>query len=284
MKKLKKVICLTLAGLMLVGSGDVAVAQEKSNDISIQNNLTDSYEMLLNYAKRSGIDLDIEMGTFVKEYEDSSYTNVNDYVKAYYKVLDNKPLSLSNNTGILSNAIGAVSKWYYNTGNSLPQAANYSKYNLLNTVQKGDIIFEANGGLGITAHVAIVEGIFYSEAQQQYYIRIIESNLTGVVRSVLDDSRVDDSGVTVLRVSSANSTQKNNAVNFCIRQLGKNYSLDFAKDSSENEKDWYCSELVWAGYYNQGINIETTGFYNEPGITPRDIYNSSAVTKVTFSK
>jgi len=52
---------------------------------------------------------------------------------------------------------------------------------------------------------------------------------------------------------------------FCVGQLNKSYMIDFKKDTSAAEKDWYCSELVWAGYYIQGIDIETTGLYNEPG-------------------
>lgn len=74
--------------------------------------------------------------------------------------------------------------------------------------------------------------------------------------------------VTVLRVKKAKASQINKAVNFCIKQLNKKYSLDFKHDTKSSEKDWYCSELVWAAYKNQGINIETTGRLNEPGITP----------------
>ena len=84
------------------------------------------------------------------------------------------------------NSSGAK-KWYYNTGERLPRAANYSKYNLLKIVEPGDIIYEANGGLGVTGHIAIVEGVFYDEKYQQYYIRIIEAIDAGVCRSVLDD-------------------------------------------------------------------------------------------------
>ena len=46
--------------------------------------------------------------------------------------------------------------------------------------------------------------------------------------------------------------------------------LDFAKDYDSDEEDWYCSELVWAAYKNQGYNIEKSGL-SEPGVTPRDI-------------
>ena len=105
----------------------------------------------------------------------------------------------------------------------------YSKYNLLDVVKKGDIIFEANGGFGITGHVAIVEGI-YSRGDGTNYIRLIEAIDVGVVRSILDDTRVDDKAVTILRVSSATATNISTAVSFCKGELGADYSLDFAKD------------------------------------------------------
>lgn len=272
-KKIRGVLCFLVASVIIFSTSNVALAKGTDSNVASQSELETYYETLLDYAESNSIPLDLSLETFIKEYEESSYTNVSDYVDSYYSVLK-KP------TALLRSSSGT--KWYYNTGTILPQAADYSRYNLLETVQKGDIIFEANGGYGITAHTAIVEGIFYSSSLQQYYIRVIEAIDDGVVRSVLDDERVNDKGVTVLRVSGATSTQIFGALNFCINQLGKGYSLDFAKDTSSSEADWYCSELIWAGFYNRGINIETTGVYNEPGITPRDILNCSKVTKVSF--
>ncbi|MGN0593640.1 MAG: hypothetical protein ACI4I6_00645 [Hominimerdicola sp.] len=62
--------------------------------------------------------------------------------------------------------------YYYNTGTSCPKKASYGKHykipntnhytrSLLKSVKKGDIIYEAAGGFGITGHIAIVEGKFY---------------------------------------------------------------------------------------------------------------------------
>lgn len=274
-KKIKGLFCFLLASLMIFSTSKVVSAKGVNSDIVSKSELETSYEIVMDYAKSNGIPLDLSLDTFIKEYEESEFTNVSDYIDAYYNVFEKS-------TPSLKSSISGSTKWYYNTGTTLPQAANYSSYNLLSTVQKGDIIFESKAGYGITAHTAIVEGIFYSSSLQRYYIRVVEANTLGVVRSVLDDDRVNDNDVTVLRVSGATSSQIAGAVNFCMGQLGKDYSLDFEKNTSVSESDWYCSELVWAGFYNQGINIETTGFYNEPGITPRDIYNSSKAIKVSF--
>lgn len=149
-------------------------------------------------------------------------------------------------------------------------------------LKKGDIIFEANGGFGIIGHIAIVEGKYWSSAFNTYYIRLVEAIEIGVVRSILDDERIDDKGVTVLRPDTT-SKKIQNAVRFCVSQLGKAYSLDFTRDTDATEKDWYCSELVWAGFKNQGINLETTGLYNELGITPRDIKKGKHTTVISYA-
>ncbi len=181
-----------------------------------------------------------------------------------------------------SSSSSSVDTWWYNTGTELPQKADYTNYGLTLVVRAGDIIYEAAGGLGITGHAAIVEGLFYDSTQKQYYIRIIEAISDGVVRSVLDASRVDYKSATIYRVSGATTAQRKAAVDFCVSQLGDSYNLDFAKDTSSSESDWYCSELVWAAYKNQGIDIEVAG-KGEPGVTPRDItVYSSKVTKVAF--
>lgn len=273
MRKLcKKLLPLVLALIMVFSTSIVAFASPDNTKAELKT----AYKNIMSYAKENNIPLSMTFKDFVNGYEEQSYESVQSYEDVYYSLL--KPelepeVSISSSKG---------DTWYYNTGTSLPQAADYSRYNLLNTVRKGDVIHEANGGFGITAHTMIVEGIFWDSTQQQYYIRVIEAISDGVVRSVLDDTRVDDKAVSVYRVSGATTTIINNAVNFCIGELGSSYNLDFAKDTSSSETDWYCSELVWAGYMNQGIDIETDNFFNEPGITPRDITNCSRVYSIYF--
>lgn len=175
-------------------------------------------------------------------------------------------------------------KWYYNTGESLPRRPDYTRYNLLNSVEMGDIIYEKNGFGGLTGHIAIVEGIQYDSSKNMKYVRIVEAIKSGVCRSVLDDDRVDWKDAYVYRVKDSSFDQQMAAVNFCIGQIGKKYKLDLTnRGIDENQKSWYCSRLVWAAYKNQGIDIETTGSINEPGITPRDIMRSSKVQNIRFT-
>ncbi|MCR5634949.1 MAG: hypothetical protein K6F90_06515 [Lachnospiraceae bacterium] len=176
-----------------------------------------------------------------------------------------------------------INAWYYDIGTTLPDDAEpvYDKYNLLGTVEKGDIIFEEKGNLGLTGHVAIVEGIFYDERFKTYYVRIIEARSNGLVRSCLDDTRIDDREITVLRVKDATPDIIDYAVEFCIEELGKGYKIDLQKNHDHSQEDWYCSEITWAAYYNEGIDIEVLG-EGEPGITPRDILYSEQVYEIDF--
>ena len=259
--------------------------------------LEKAYTNVMIYAEKNGIDLSMTFKDFLNNYEGGSVAL---YEQSYYSVL--RPDSIadrlsrgeidselfewvdigaerqSSSSSSSSNKSGG---YYYNTGTSCPAKATYSKYKLLSNVKKGDIIFEAAGGFGITGHIAIVEGI-YTRSGGGQYIRVVEAIDKGVVRSILDDTRIDERKGTVLRVKSASSSNINSAVSFCVGELGSKYNLDFAKDTSSSETDWYCSELVWAAYKNQGIDIEVGGI-NEPGITPRDIKRSSKVSTVSIN-
>lgn len=268
MKLIKKLACFLLSSIMLFGLSVTAFASENTTDA-----LQDGYSQTADRAKDYNIPFSMTFDEYVNAFNESGFATVQEYTDAYLGVLE--PTASTYSSG--------SDKWYYNTGTSLPSNADpkYNKYNLYDKAKKGDIIFEANGGFGITGHIAIVEGKYYNAAKKVNYIRIVEAINVGVVRSCLDDTRVDDKDVTLLRVSSASSDQIDSAVSFCVGQLGKKYSIDFGKDTSASEKDWYCSELVWAGYKNQGIDIEVDG-NGEPGVTPRDIKNSSKTTTISF--
>lgn len=269
-KRLKRLLTVTLVFAMLTG-GQTVFGRESTLD-----DLQSDYTVITNRAAEYSIPFTMTYEEYITAYDESGFLTTQEYADAYLGIFEP-------NESPYSSSSSGSSKWYYNIGTTLPANAEpkYDKYNLYNTVMKGDIIFEANGGFGITGHVAIVEGKYYNAAKNVNYIRIIEAIDVGVVRSCLDDTRVDDKAATLLRVSSAKLDDINTAVDFCIGELGSSYKLDFRKDTSSSETDWYCSELVWAAYYNQGIDIEVAG-NGEPGITPRDIRNSSKTTAINF--
>jgi len=201
-RKMKRISSLVVI-VMLLGVNTQVYAADGVviNNEAYEESLTNAYAELKAYARNMNIPFSMEMDAFIQEYYDLGYSNVEEYVNVYYSLF-------SPQISTRSSLTTAGSKWYYNTGTSLPQTANYSKYNLLNTVQVGDVIYESKGGFGITGHIAIVEGKYYDSTQKQYYIRVIEAIDKGVVRSVLDDGRVDDKGVSVYRVTRATNSQK----------------------------------------------------------------------------
>ncbi len=68
---------------------------------------------------------------------------------------------------------------------------------------------------------------------------------------------------------------KQNVVDFVLNQADKAYDWAWLqKSTDENSEFWYCSELVWAAYKNQGIDLE---HYADSGgivspISPVEIY------------
>lgn len=280
---MKKWVTKAIGLLMAVMLFSLSPMETEASVVKAQSlSLRSAYTNVMNYAEKIGVDLGMTYDDFVSNYQNQGVLS---YEQEYYKVLRpqtfEKVVIGGDNIQSASSSSSSGGKiYYYDTGTSCPKQATYGKYKLLQNVRKGDIIFEGNGGFGITGHIAVVEGI-YSRGDGTQYIRLIEAIENGVVRSILDDKRVVDKDVTVLRVTSATTTQINNAVSFCVSQLGKKYKLDFAKDTSKNEKDWYCSELAWAAYKNQGIDIEVGGL-NEPGITPRDIKRCKKVSTISI--
>ena len=213
--------------------------------------------------------------------------------------------------------------WSYNIGNSLEKLVfeerpNYGTYDLLNTVQPGDIIFEKNraGKHGFYLHhVMIVEGIYEEthlingKEETFRYIRTIEATKKdvrpgGVVYGVLDDTRFDYTEATILRVPEATALQKKSAIQFMGSQLGNPYVIvkpSNHRDRSSSRSDWYCSMLVWAAYMNatpdgridettdendssfQGIDLEAKNILEQDIVSPSEIKASEAVKKTNPS-
>ena len=119
------------------------------------------------------------------------------------------------------------------------------------------------------------------------------------------------------RVKNANSTQKQNAINFTKRQLGKKFQGEFfgiSADKNYNPNDvdndafaneWYCSELIWAAYYNcnnpfpeeepkdgyiygDGIDIDRNGWkqniLGHTVVAPKEIANNIRHVKKFYLK
>ena len=195
--------------------------------------------------------------------------------------------------GIVSGSSGSSSgagEYYYNTGGKGKDAATYDRYLLLRCVENGDIIYESEGGGGLTGHIAVVHKFIthtiynYSTTGPRVVteIQLIEAIDKGVCYGLLDDKRCDDKGVSILRSKQLTSAKWSSIRYFLEKQIGKDYLLVlFRKNTSINSKTWYCSELVWAAYMYAGIDISKQS-NGEPGITPHDINGNTALMRINY--
>lgn len=281
-----------------VASPSENVGEAQAADAETEAALADAYETFCDYVADERIPVDISFETFCEGYywQPEDYETVNDYLLlcidelSFITLREDDVDTAEDGVAPLANTSSDDETWFYNTANRVYQKPNYSKYNLLNKVQAGDIIYEAAGGSHITGHAAIVEGLYYSSYYGQYYIRIIEAigyssgngEGDGICRSILDDDRIDSREGSVLRVSSATSEQKAAAIAFCVGQIGKDYQcVSGGHHTSENTKEWYCSELVWAAYYNQGIDLESS---RGTWIFPNELRDSSKTTTIALTE
>jgi uncharacterized protein YycO len=189
--------------------------------------------------------------------------------------------------------IGSSSSKSAMTNNSNGLIEHISSENL----KPGDIMFETVYTFLIYVHTLMF--IRY-DAKNDSYI-FIEAPANSVVRyeSFSLEEISDPSHYKFGRVQSASEQQIQNAILFAERQLGKRFQIEFLwpkncdpTDTSDIYADaWYCSELIWAAYYNcnhhpdeeifgDGIDID----YNKgPFVKPRDIRRDLDV-KVFFLK
>jgi hypothetical protein len=125
----------------------------------------------------------------------------------------------------------------------------------------GDMLYDSNGFLGF-GHV----GIYIGNGE------VVEAEKFGGVqrKPIKTWDYPNRKNVYILRVDCSDEI-KEAAISFAEAQVSKPYDMNWRqKDPDPNSLSWYCSELVWAAYYNQGINIEYTP--DSSAVTPYEIF------------
>lgn len=140
----------------------------------------------------------------------------------------------------------------------LAYAVDYSQNpNLLKYLKKGDLIYEPEAGWSITGHTALVVDIAYDATYQQEYVLVVEAAPNGgVCYGVLTPNRFNTLKDIIKRVKTATQAQINSAVSWACNQVGKSYFVSTTKSPDPDNEFWYCSELVWAAFYWQGIYLD----------------------------
>lgn len=107
---------------------------------------------------------------------------------------------------------------------------------------------------------------------------IIHASGYGVSYTTYDLYHYHFCNFTFFRVNNANESQRNKAIEWAVNHLGYKYQYFFpeslyrgmwefglkCEDTTNTEVKtadrFYCMELVWAAYYNQGIDIDNNGW------------------------
>ncbi|MBC8275561.1 MAG: hypothetical protein H8E40_11425 [Chloroflexi bacterium] len=127
-------------------------------------------------------------------------------------------------------------------------------------IQPGDILYD-EGSIFIPVILPPIPPTIISIGHTGMYVRsgiTIEADSSGVLyRDISSWDKPQRKNVYLLRVNCSQEAI-NNAINFAVAQLNKEYDYKWVqKKCSPESNHWYCSELVWAAYYNQGAGINT---------------------------
>ncbi len=165
-------------------------------------------------------------------------------------------------------------------------------------LKPGDIMFETV--YTFLAYVHTLLFIEYNDTLQRYIF--IEAPAGSTVRyaNFTFEEISNASHYKFGRVKNANEEQIQNAIAFAESQFGKEFQENFLwpknydpyDETDMHADEWYCSELIWAAYYNcnhspgegitgQGIDID---FNQGPFVKPRDIRRDADVDVFYFTE
>ena len=181
-----------------------------------------------------------------------------------------------------------------------------SKYTISNIseLEPGDILFQISQY--VVQHCLLYKG--YNTSTNTYEFIEAHSAHNVRYRSLSENSVNYLVYNKFVRVKTANATQKQNAILFAETQIGKEFELDMIlHDKNHNPNDpndpyattWYCTELMWAAYYNcnhtpdkkiygEGIDIDRNEWEKDSLIYsmvwPEDILKDDDIELYRFSK
>lgn len=249
--------------------GENQNSQNNSSEQIATIGLQESFDNIQEYIDEKGFGYTISFEQFKLLFDKYNLT-LDEFEQLMYLAVDEQvsPNSLAGG-------------YYNDTGTSLPSEATYTKYNLVSALKKGDILYEPAGVVEVAGgHAGIVVGRFFDASSGRFYIRCIETIFWGVRYGIIDDTRIDRASVKMYRVN-ATSAQKDAAVEFCESQYGANWSIVDWEKKTEDSDHWYCSELVWAGYKRQGIDLDAGT--QRHGVRAQEILLSPYVSQITIS-
>lgn len=170
----------------------------------------------------------------------------------------------------------------------IPSNLDYSAMpELLTYLKPGDIIYERNGSFlaDWVGHIAIVVDVVNDPENDLYYVLLLEAGINGVTYGLMTPNRFQEKWAIAVRLTDASDLQKENAIAWAATQLNKPWMLKATKSFSQDNTYWYCSELVWASFYSQGIYLDANDNLSQDGsiIYPEEIYEYSNAATILHS-
>jgi hypothetical protein len=130
----------------------------------------------------------------------------------------------------------------------------------LTYLKPGDIIHERDLSIDVMdnfGHIAMVVDIIHDNATGRDFVLLIEAMPeTGISYGLLTPARFESRDIIITRVNGTNESQIQNIIAWAKTQLGKPWALSTSKTFDPEKSSWYCSELIWASYYSQGIHLD----------------------------
>lgn len=182
---------------------------------------------------------------------------------------------------------------YTTPASAFRRVAKYGKFDY-SAIHEGDILFESATIGNNVGHTALVYDVNKpgsasmiddsTNSNRSTYIQTIEAVAGGVQFGFLDDTRMVDFGVVVLRATNDLSAIEH-AKYFTWCQLDKPYRLPI-DDSTQHDMDidspyWFCSELNYAAYLDAGIDLHAIG--SDGWCWPYDLLLSNYLDYVNVS-
>ncbi|MFU8692747.1 YiiX/YebB-like N1pC/P60 family cysteine hydrolase (plasmid) [Rossellomorea sp. FS2] len=103
----------------------------------------------------------------------------------------------------------------------------------------------------------------------------IEAYPNGGVQYKKNDWKTRYNKVRGFWVKGASLSHYDKAENYAKAQLGEPYNTGFGKWPTDR---WYCSQLVWRAWYQQGFDIDDGGSV----VSPADLYNNDGGALTMF--
>lgn len=161
------------------------------------------------------------------------------------------------------------------------QMPTYSGVYDYSNVRVGDIIIETKTIGENVGHSAFISDIAHTYSGGTY-IQTIEAVAQGVSYGFLDDFRMINYGVVILRPINVTNSNIATAYNFQLGQIGEPYDFPISPriNTSYEAESWYCSELIYAAYLSANVPLLLPE--NNSYLMPRDILQSTSCTFCTI--